>query len=288
MKLLLACIAIALLLLTSEFAAAFDENPPGVCVDCTSSSTSSRRDEPDGASPPMPQPPAAGELSFTKGAELFQAGNYEAAVVWLERAVRDAPNNARYRKLLADCREERRKELERERLAREMARVRNSTLDAALNQQRSEVISEALGQLSSTEKSSVRALGEATDEAARDQAACGYNRSLCAKPDKITISLAGSGGAGLPAVVSLKQKIPERYRGNEKVKQSVAWFTKLEVLKVETRVQLAQLNDEIASGNSPMGIFAKVEQLQGKLLTLENDQKNAKKTIETIVKVQLD
>ena len=277
-------LAAALLLVAVDSTVAFDQNPRGECVTCTPSrSNNSTRDDP---SPPQsdPQPPAPGEQSFAKGEELFQAGNYQAALAWLERAVREAPGNADYQRLLATCRREHQAKLEREQLARRTANVRESTL----NQQRREVVSEALQQLSSSESSSVRAARETTDEAVRDQAGCGYNHRLCAKPDRITISLAGSGGANLPAVVALKQRIPERYKSIEQVKQSVAWFTKLEVLKVETQVQLALLNDEINSGNTPMGIFAKVEQLQGKLLGLEADQKNTKTAIETIVRVQLD
>src|SRR5690242_11024768 len=52
-----------------------------------------------------PSPEAApGAEAFAEGSRLFEEGRYEEARTWLEQAVKEAPGNAKFRKLLEDCR----------------------------------------------------------------------------------------------------------------------------------------------------------------------------------------
>ena len=110
-----------------------------------------------------------------------------------------------------------------------------------------------MSELPSIERSSNKAATRRDDEAIKDEAGCGSSHGLCAMPKPIIIQFAKNGGADLPAVMALRKEIPEQYKNDERVKQSIAWFTRLEVSKVEKQVELAKIRMEIDNGTAPVG-----------------------------------
>lgn len=124
------------------------------------------------------------------------------------------------------------------------------------------VVKSVTDQLTSARNSSVAAKAADSNEAAAAYANCTFNTDACAKTEAIPIN---KGIGQSPAAAALATHIGEAGSSDAQIKQSMAYYEKLDGLKIDTKAQIAAVQQKIDSGNGDSVV------LGGLKATLTND-----------------
>jgi tetratricopeptide (TPR) repeat protein len=124
------------------------------------------------------------------------------------------------------------------------------------------VVKSATDQLTSARNSGVAANAADSNEAAAAYANCAFTTDACAKTEAVPIhkGIGQSHGAAALAI-----HMSEGGRSDAQIKQSMAYYEKLDSLTIETKAKLAAVQQKIDSGNGDTAA------LSGMKTTLTND-----------------
>jgi tetratricopeptide (TPR) repeat protein len=125
----------------------------------------------------------------------------------------------------------------------------------------------ATDQLSSIAQSSAEAanLG-VSDEAAKAKAGCGFDRAPCADYKSIDTSRVRTMGQS-PGAAELFAQLPDAARNDKQIQQSMAYYQKLDMRKIDTLVKLDAVEQQIKGGHGD------AKALGAQKATLSNDLK---------------